>query len=102
VAGLLPTEATRVDPVLAEFGAGVSYQTVVFGQVKSDQGLALVVVQLTQEHPHGAGIIGRYYATQFAGLLLGKRFRPWSSTGLGEVFWDPEQKAWVQATGVPA
>lgn len=94
----LPEAATTIDPSLREVGAEHAYQRLVFGQVQPPT-RALVVAQLIAEHPSGAGAVGRFYGTRLKGIMLGDRFRPWGSEGLGEVTWDPAAGAWVAADG---
>jgi hypothetical protein len=98
----LPVEATMIDPTLVEVGANLTHQRLVYGKVLDDQASAVLVAQLIEDHPAGAGVVGRFYGTRLNGLRLGDVFRPWSSEGLGEVRWDGERREWVQVGRVTA
>jgi len=88
-----------IDPRLADIGAGLPFQTLVFGQVFEARAEAFVVATLVQEHAEG--IVGRYYGTRLRGIAADDRFVPWRTIPLGEVRWD-EKQGWVQVGSVAA
>lgn len=93
----LPTEATRIDPPLAEVGAGRAHQQLVYGRVQPGNAGAVVVARLVAAHPDGE--VGRFYGTRLLGFLFGDVFRPYGTEPMGEVRWDREAAEWVQVAG---